>query len=81
MTGRMAARLLRLAQGAGAPAADGTIRLDGSYTQGDLASMIGATRQSVNKLLGQFVDDGLIRVDPDAIVIVDLPGLERTARR
>jgi CRP/FNR family cyclic AMP-dependent transcriptional regulator len=84
MTGRMAARLLRLAQGAGAAgaaAADGTIRLDGSYTQGDLASMIGATRQSVNKLLGQFVDDGLIRVDPDAIVIVDLPGLERTARR
>jgi CRP-like cAMP-binding protein len=81
MTGRMAARLLRLAQGAGAPASDGSIRLDGSYTQGDLASMIGATRQSVNKLLGQFVDDELIRVDPDAIVIIDLPRLERTARR
>lgn len=80
MTGRMAARLLRLAQGAGA-ATDGSVRLDGPYTQGDLASMIGATRQSVNKLLGQFVDDGLIRVDPDAIVIVDLPGLERTAHR
>ena len=42
---------------------DGTIRLDGPYTQGDLASMIGATRQSVNKLLGQFVDDGLIRIE------------------
>lgn len=81
MTGRMAARLLRLAQGAGAAAPDGSVRLDGPYTQGDLASMIGATRQSVNKLLGQFVDDGLIRVDPDAIVIVDLPGLERTTRR
>jgi CRP/FNR family transcriptional regulator, cyclic AMP receptor protein len=81
MTGRMAARLLRLARGAGAAGPDGSVRLDGSYTQGDLASMIGATRQSVNKLLGQFVDDGLIRVDPDAIVILDLPGLERTARR
>jgi CRP/FNR family transcriptional regulator, cyclic AMP receptor protein len=81
MTGRMAARLLRLARGAGAAEPDGSVRLDGSYTQGDLASMIGATRQSVNKLLGQFVDDGLIRVDPDAIVILDLPGLERTARR
>jgi CRP/FNR family transcriptional regulator, cyclic AMP receptor protein len=80
MTGRMAARLLRLAEGAGA-APDGNVRLDGPYTQGDLASMIGATRQSVNKLLGQFVDDGLIRVDPDAIVIIDLPGLERTAHR
>ena len=43
--------------------------------------MIGATRQSVNKLLGQFGDDGLIRIERDAIVIVDLAGLERTARR
>jgi CRP-like cAMP-binding protein len=81
MTGRMAARLLRLANGSGVPGPDGSIRLEGPYTQGDLASMIGATRQSVNKLLGQFVDDGLIRVDKEAIVIVDLPGLERTARR
>ncbi len=81
MTGRMAARLLRLAQGTGAAGPDGSVRLDGPYTQGDLASMIGATRQSVNKLLGQFVDEGLIRVDPDAIVILDLAGLERTAHR
>jgi CRP/FNR family cyclic AMP-dependent transcriptional regulator len=81
MTGRMAARLLRLAQGTGVADADGSVRLDGPYTQGDLASMIGATRQSVNKLLGQFVDDGLIRIDPDAIVILDLAGLERTAHR
>jgi CRP-like cAMP-binding protein len=81
MTGRMAARLLRLARGSGVTGPDGTIRLDGPYTQGDLASMIGATRQSVNKLLGQFVDDGLIRVERDAIVIVDLEGLERTAHR
>jgi CRP-like cAMP-binding protein len=81
MTGRMAARLLRLASGSGVADPDGTISLDGPYTQGDLASMIGATRQSVNKLLGQFVDDGLIRIDKDAIVIVDLPGLERMAHR
>ena len=25
--------------------------------------MVGCTRQSVNKLLGQFADDGLVRVD------------------
>jgi CRP-like cAMP-binding protein len=81
MTGRMAARLVRLARASGVAGPDGSIQLDGPYTQGDLASMIGATRQSVNKLLGQFVDDGLIRMDKDAIVIVDLAGLERTARR
>ncbi len=81
MTGRLAARLARLADEAGVPGDGGTIRLDGPPTQGDLAAMIGATRQSVNKVLGTFVDDGLIRLERDAIVIVDLAGLGRTARR
>ena len=56
------------------------IRLQ-AYTQGDLAAMVGCTRQSVNKLLGQFVDDGLIRLDRDGIVVIDLDGLAATARR
>ena len=43
--------------------------------------MVGCTRQSVNKLLGLFVDDGLIRMERDAIVIVDLGRLVRAARR
>jgi CRP-like cAMP-binding protein len=81
ITGRLAARLARLAEEAGLPGDDGTIRLDGPLTQGDLAAMIGATRQSVNKLLGTFVDEGIIRLERDAIVILDLPGLVRTARR
>ncbi len=56
-------------------------RLDGPITQGELAAMVGSTRQSVNKLLGFFVDDGLIRMERDAIVIQDLGGLQRAARR
>ena len=43
--------------------------------------MIGCTRQSVNKLLGMFTDDGLIRLDRDSIVVLNLEGLTRTARR
>jgi CRP-like cAMP-binding protein len=43
--------------------------------------MIGATRQSVNKLLGLFADDGLLRLERDAIVILDRDGLARMARR
>lgn len=81
MTGRLAARLARLAEEAGVSGHGGTIRLDGPPTQGDLAAMIGATRQSVNKVLGTFVDGGLIRLERDAIVILDLAGLARTARR
>lgn len=81
MTGRLAARLARLADEAGEAQSGGEIRLAGPFTQGDLGAMIGATRQSVNKLLGAFVDDKLIRLDRDAIVILDLPRLVQTARR
>jgi CRP-like cAMP-binding protein len=43
--------------------------------------MIGATRQSVNKLLGEFVADGLLRMDRETIVIPDLEALARASRR
>jgi CRP/FNR family cyclic AMP-dependent transcriptional regulator len=92
ITGRLAARLARMAEAqagaaAGADAdggslgAIGEIRLVGSITQGELAAMVGSTRQSVNKILGLLVDDGLIRVERDAIVVLDLAGLQRAARR
>jgi CRP/FNR family transcriptional regulator, cyclic AMP receptor protein len=81
IAGRLAARLARLAEEQGRSAGDGDIRLDGPITQGELAAMVGSTRQSVNKLLGFFVDDGLIRIERDAIVIQDLAGLQRAARR
>lgn len=86
IAGRLASQLARLAEDQAGP--DGAeadepreIRLEGPITQGELAAMVGSTRQSVNKLLGYFSDDGLIRVERDAIVVLDLPGLQRAARR
>ena len=81
IAGRLAARLARLCEEQGKKLPNGTIRLDGPLTQTDLASMVGCTRQSVNKLLGQFVEDGLLVLERDAIVVIDLDGLQRTARR
>jgi CRP-like cAMP-binding protein len=81
ITGRLAARLVRLAGEGGAAAPDGSIRLRANLTQADLASMVGCTRQSVNKLLGQFTDDGYLRQDRDGIVILDLGGLVAASRR
>jgi CRP-like cAMP-binding protein len=81
MTGRLAARLVRLAQEGGTPVDGGTIRLRANLTQGDLASMVGCTRQSVNKLLGQFTDEGFIRQERQGILVLDLPGLVATSRR
>jgi CRP/FNR family transcriptional regulator, cyclic AMP receptor protein len=82
ITGRLASRLARMANEPGATTEpDGSIRLAGPLTQGDLAAMIGCTRQSVNKLLGVFVRDGLVALDGDAIVVVDLDRLAAAARR
>ena len=81
LTGRLAARLVRIAEEDGLKAEDGSYRLEARITQGDLASMIGATRQSVNKLLGEFAESGLLRLEPDAIVIPDLKRLLDRARR
>jgi CRP/FNR family cyclic AMP-dependent transcriptional regulator len=81
ITGRLAARLVRLAQEGGTANPDGSIRLRTNLTQADLAAMVGCTRQSVNKLLGQFMDDRLVRLERDAIVVTDLDGLMAASRR
>ena len=81
LTGRLAARLARLAEEHGERLPDGSIRLDAPLTQSDLAAMIGATRQSVNKLLGEFEEDGLVRMERDSIFVPNLDRLARTARR
>ena len=81
ITGRLAAQLVRLAEEGGTPGADGSIQLRANLTQADLAAMVGCTRQSVNKLLGQFTDGGLVRLEREGIVVTDLAGLIDTARR
>jgi CRP-like cAMP-binding protein len=86
LAGRLASRLVHLAQEADpgpARTADGKLEatLDWPFTQSDLAAMIGATRQSVNRLLSDLVDRGLVRIDRDTLVITDLERLERLAVR
>ena len=50
--------------------------------QGELAAMVGSTRQSVNKLLGYLIDDGLIRIENATRSWSSTwPGLQRAARR
>lgn len=80
LAGRLSTRLARLARNA-APNATGPVELDWPYTQSDLASMIGGTRQSVNRLLSVLVDDGLVRVERETLVIPDVAGLEARAAR
>jgi len=81
LTGRLAARLGRLCEDQGERLPDGSVRLEANLTQSDLAAMIGATRQSVNKLLGEFEERGLIRVERESILVPKLEALMRVAQR
>jgi len=77
---RLARRLLRHSEAvAGEP--DGSIRVPWPFTQTELAGMIGGSRQSVNRLLGDFASRGLIRQEREAIVLLDLERLRDVAVR
>jgi CRP-like cAMP-binding protein len=80
LAGRLAMRLARLGRDRD-PEATGSVALDWPYTQSDLAAMIGATRQSVNKLLSTLVDDGLVRIERFTLIITDLERLEARGMR
>jgi CRP-like cAMP-binding protein len=75
--GRLARTLLRLtaSQAGGEPVAT-TPRM----TQNDLAAMVGATRESINKWLGFYERQGLIRRDKGSIAVLSREELERRAR-
>lgn len=80
LAGRLATRLVRLAR-EDDPQASRRVELDWPYTQSDLAAMIGATRQSVNKLLSTLLDEGLVAIERDRLVISNLEDLEARAMR
>jgi CRP-like cAMP-binding protein len=56
---------------------DGGIEIELPMTQEDLAAMIGATRASVNKLLGLYEDRGAIQRRGRRIAIFDPDRLRR----
>ncbi len=76
ITGRVAACLLDLAAHHGQPGEHGVV-LQVHLTQAELASCIAATRESVNKVLGAFRDEGLIRQEGNVLTILDAAGLQR----
>lgn len=80
LAGRLARRLVELTSQA-TPSVAGEVALDWPYTQSDLAAMIGGTRQSVNKLLGGLIADGLVRIDRETLVVTDPVALAQRADR
>jgi CRP/FNR family cyclic AMP-dependent transcriptional regulator len=77
--GRVAKALLGLADRFGSEDGDG-VRVHHDLTQEELAQLVGASRETVNKALADFSSRGWLRVDSRAVTILDRERLARRAR-
>ena len=81
LPGRLARHLLRQIVPNGQPLPESEVRLPWPYTQGELAGMIGGSRQSVNRLLADLAAQGLLLFEGDDLVIPDPRRLAQAVRR
>jgi CRP/FNR family cyclic AMP-dependent transcriptional regulator len=78
--GRVAKALLGLAEQFGVAQPDGSTRVEHSLTQEELAQLVGASRETVNKALADFAGRGWLRLESRAVTLIDSERLERRAR-
>ena len=76
--GRVAKALLDLARRFGRPTDDGVL-VPHELTQEELAQLVGASRETVNKALADFATRGWIRLETRAVVLHDVDRLTRRA--
>jgi CRP-like cAMP-binding protein len=74
--GRLAYRILLLAEHHGRHSPQG-IEIAVPLTQGELATMVGASRESVNKALMVLRSNEMIRVEGQNITVINADGLQK----
>ena len=77
--GRVAKTLLQLANRFGMQEG-GALRVNHDLTQEEIAQLVGASRETVNKALATFAHRGWIRLEGTSVLIVDTEHLARRAR-
>ena len=73
---RLARILLRLAEAEGEATEEGLV-IQARLTQSDLAGLVGTTRETLNKWLGFYEEQGLIRWDKGQITVCRPEGLRK----
>ena len=77
--GRVAKALLDLAERFGRPVEDG-VMVSHDLTQEELAQLVGASRETVNKALADFASRGWLKLEARAVLLHDVDRLRRRAR-
>ncbi|MEP7331570.1 MAG: Crp/Fnr family transcriptional regulator [Terracoccus sp.] len=77
--GRVAKALLDLSERFGRPV-EGGLMVSHDLTQEELAQLVGASRETVNKALADFATRGWLRLEARAVLLQDVDRLRRRAR-
>jgi CRP/FNR family cyclic AMP-dependent transcriptional regulator len=77
--GRVAKALLDLAERFGTAQEDG-LQVNHDLTQEELAQLVGASRETVNKALADFAARGWLQISARSVLILDSERLRRRAR-
>ncbi|WP_188901599.1 Crp/Fnr family transcriptional regulator [Deinococcus aerophilus] len=77
---RLALALLNLAEREGGWPETGSLALRDRVSHQDLAHVVGSTRETITKLLGDFRARGLLDLGYRRIILTDREGLQRAAR-
>jgi CRP/FNR family transcriptional regulator, cyclic AMP receptor protein len=77
--GRVAKALLDLAERFGDDEGDG-VRVRHDLTQEELAQLVGASRETVNKALSEFANRNWLRLEGRSVLLLDRERLARRAR-
>jgi len=77
--GRVAKALLELSDKFGV-FRDGELFVEHDMTQEELAQLVGASRETVNKALAEFVNRAWLRVEQRSVTILDVERLQRRAK-
>jgi CRP-like cAMP-binding protein len=77
--GRVAKTIIELSQRFGTQKPDG-LHVNHELTQEELAQLVGASRETVNKALADFATRGWIKLEPRAVIVLDFERLVKRGR-
>ena len=76
---RLAKKFVLFAERYGRPSRNGAVKIDLKLSQEEWGDMIGTTRESVNKQMREWGDEGLIEIDAGFVTLLRPEAIERLA--
>ncbi|WP_245640085.1 Crp/Fnr family transcriptional regulator [Paenibacillus dakarensis] len=78
--GALASTLIRMSNTYGVPAIDGSIHIQIKLTNAELGEIIGCTRESVNRMLGDWRNEGIIDIEDGKMIIRQIQNLREISK-